>query len=174
MASFTPKSGGCACKNIRYTVTSAPFIVHCCHCHCCQRESGSAFAINYLVESSNVVLSDDSGQPVDIVTPSESGRGQLITRCPKCYVAVWSTYSGGGPFCKFVRAGTLDAESKKGINPDVHIFTESKVDWIRLPDGVPAKDKFYNVAEVWSDESKKRWAALKPQIDEWKASGGKF
>ena len=174
MTSFKPLTGGCACGHIRYTVTAAPLIVHCCHCHCCQRESGSAFAINYLVESSNVVLPDDSGQPVDIVTPSESGRGQLIGRCPRCCVAVWSRYGGGGPFCTFVRVGTLDVESKQGISPDVHIYTESKVDWVKLPEGVLSRDKFYNVAEVWSDEAKHRWGALKPQIEEWKAKGGRF
>jgi hypothetical protein len=174
MASFTSKAGGCACNHIRYTVTTAPLIIHCCHCHRCQRESGSAFVINYLVESSNVVLSDGSGQPVDVVTASDSGRGQLISRCPKCHVAVWSSYGGGGPFCRFVRVGTMDAKSKSGIIPDVHIYTQSKVDWVKLPDDAPAHDEFYNVAETWSEETQKRWGALKPQVEEWKAQGGKF
>jgi hypothetical protein len=174
MASFKPISGRCTCNNIRYTVNTAPLIIHCCHCHCCQRETGSAFVINYVVESSNVILSDDSGKPVDIVTPSESGRGQLISRCPKCYVVVWSSYAGAGPLCKFIRVGTLDAESRKEMKPDVHIYTESKMDWVTLPDDVPVKDKFYNLDQVWSDESMKRWEALKPQIQEWKAKDGKF
>jgi hypothetical protein len=174
MSSFKPLTGGCACKHIRFSVTAAPLIIHCCHCHSCQREAGSAFVINYVVESSNVVLSDESGRPVDIATPSASGRGQLITRCPKCHVAVWSSYGGGGPLCAFVRVGTLDVESKQGISPDIHIYTESKVDWVKLPEGVLTRDKFYNVAEVWSDEAKQRWAALKPQIEEWKVKGGRF
>jgi hypothetical protein len=174
MASFNPLTGGCACNHIRYTVTSAPIVVHCCHCHCCQRESGSAFIINFVIEAGNVSLSDDSGKPIDIATPSESGRGQLISRCPKCFVAVWSSYAGAGPFSSFVRVGTLDAESKKRVTPDVHIYTESKVDWVKLPEGALVMDKFYNPAEVWSEESRKRWDVLKPQIEGWKAKGGKF
>jgi hypothetical protein len=56
--------------------TSAPLFVHCCHCHCrwCQRESGSAFALNALAEADRLRLVQGGVEVVD--TPSESGRGQ--------------------------------------------------------------------------------------------------
>ena len=43
--------GGCACGAVRYRLKSAPMIVHCCHCRDCQRQTGSAFVINVLIET---------------------------------------------------------------------------------------------------------------------------
>ena len=43
--------GGCDCRRIRYRMTSRPLFVHCCHCRWCQRESGSAFALNAMIEA---------------------------------------------------------------------------------------------------------------------------
>src|ERR1051326_3125480 len=92
-------TGRCACDAIHYRVNAAPLIVHCCHCTTCQRETGSGFAINYLVESANFeLLPSSTATPIGVNTPSDSGLGQIITRCPKCFVAMWSTYGGAGPF----------------------------------------------------------------------------
>jgi hypothetical protein len=71
-------------------------------------------------------------------TPSESGLVQIIARCPKCRVAVWSHYyAGAGPLLSFVRVGTLD--NPDALPPDIHIFTASKQPWIVIPAGVPAE-----------------------------------
>lgn len=51
-----PMQGGCACGHIRYQIEKPFLLVHCCHCTACQREVGSAFAINAIVESSLVTL----------------------------------------------------------------------------------------------------------------------
>ena len=162
------KTGGCACGYIRYTLNSTPLIIHCCYCNTCQRATGSAFVLNLLIESKHVSLDKDSGKPIAIRTPSCSSAGQLITRCPKCYVAVWSNYAGAGPYTSFVRVGTLDEESKKGAEPDVHIYTESKAPWMTLPEGVLAKEKYYDLIGVWSEESLKRLEAMKPMIAVWR------
>ena len=42
--------GGCACGKMRYRLESKPMIVHCCHCRDCQRQTGSAFVLNALIE----------------------------------------------------------------------------------------------------------------------------
>ena len=46
--------GGCACGAVRYRLTSAPMFVHCCHCRDCQRQTGSAFVLNALIEADRV------------------------------------------------------------------------------------------------------------------------
>lgn len=148
--------GGCTCGAIRYELNAAPMITHCCHCKWCQRETGSAFAVNAVIESTNLALL--SGAPEEIVTPSLSGKGQIIARCPACRVAVWSHYPTAGRRSSFIRVGTLD--QPHGIKPDVHIFTSSKRPWVVLPDGAMAFAEFYNPAEVWSDEMRKRWSAM--------------
>jgi hypothetical protein len=48
--------GRCTCGHVRYRVSARPMFVHCCHCRWCQRETGSAFALNALVESDRVVV----------------------------------------------------------------------------------------------------------------------
>ncbi len=101
-----PLDGGCDCKYVRYRMQSAPLFVHCCHCRWCQRESGASFALNAMIEEDRVRALEGEIDLVD--TPSQSGSGQRIARCPKCRIALWSNYAGAGPLLKFIRVGTLD------------------------------------------------------------------
>lgn len=150
--------GGCTCRAIRYRLTRAPMIVHCCHCRWCQRETGASFALNALIETDCIEVL--SGAPETVPTPSQSGKGQRIIRCPSCRVALWSHYPGSGDAVGFIRVGTLDEPDR--LPPDVHIFTASKQPWVVLPDGVPAFEAFYDRDRVWSEESlARRQAALK-------------
>ncbi len=123
--------GGCTCGAIRYRMEAPPLIVHCCHCSWCQRESGSAFAVNALIESARLTLLE--GAPELVLTPSASGKGQKIVRCPVCRVAVWSHYPQAGDAVSFVRVGTLD--NPGACPPDVHIYVSTKQPWVVLPDG---------------------------------------
>jgi hypothetical protein len=147
--------GGCSCGALRYRLTSAPLFVHCCHCLNCQRQTGSAFVINLLIEADRVELLAGEPQPVDV--PRDDGSVQRIYRCPTCEVAVYSEYTS--PAFRYVRAGTLD--EPRGITPDVHIFTKSKVDWVVLPESVPAFEFFYDMAEQWPAASIERVDALR-------------
>src|SRR5947207_9661625 len=97
--------GGCTCRAVRYRMTSRPLFVHWCHCRWCQRESGASFALNAMIESEYVELL--AGNPDWIDTPSASGKGQNIARCPSCRLALWSCYAGAGALIRFVRVGTL-------------------------------------------------------------------
>ncbi|OJD14283.1 hypothetical protein AJ78_05361 [Emergomyces pasteurianus Ep9510] len=160
-----PLEGGCACKGVRYQIRTAPLFVHCCHCTWCQRETGSAFVINILVEADRVALLQDN-EPEVINTPSKSGFGQQVSRCKKCHVAVWSTYGGSGPVVRFIRAGTLDQASL--VSPDVHIYTGTKVPWLTLPDNVPVVEEFYALEQEWPEESLARRKAYMPLVEEYK------
>jgi len=148
--------GGCDCGRIRYRMTSRPLIVHCCHCRWCQRESGASFALNAMIESTRLELLGAAPELVD--TPSESGKGQLIARCPSCRVALWSHYAGGGRRVSFVRVGTLDEPDR--LPPDIHIFTRSKQPWVQLPPGTPAFEVYYDREQYWPAESLARREAL--------------
>jgi len=148
--------GGCTCGLVRYRMSSAPLFVHCCHCRWCQRETGSAFVLNALIESERVQLQTGEVEVVD--TPSNSGKGQKISRCPKCRIAVWSNYAGAGDALRFVRVGTLDEPAH--CPPDIHIFTASKQPWVLLPPGTPAVAEYYRASEHWPAASLERRAAL--------------
>lgn len=144
--------GHCSCGEVRYRLTARPLFVHCCHCRWCQRETGSAFVLNGLIEAECVEIV--SGHVREIDTPSESGKGQVISRCPTCQVALWSVYSGAGPLFRFVRMGTL--ENPDEFPPDVHIYTDSKQPWVILPDGVPSFPQYYRRSEIWPEDRLKR------------------
>ena len=144
------REGGCSCGAVRYRLTSEPMFVHCCHCLNCQRQTGSAFVINLLLEADRMELFAGEPQPVDV--PRDDGSTQRIYRCPTCQVAVYSEY--GRPAVRFVRAGTLDEPSS--VAPDVHIFTRSKLPWVTLPESTPAFDVYYDSKTVWPAESRQR------------------
>jgi hypothetical protein len=143
------REGGCTCGAIRYRLGDEPLFVHCCHCLSCQRQTGSAFVVNLLIERDKVEV---TGEPMTIDVPRDSGGMQKIYRCPSCQVAVWSEYTY--PEIWFVRGGTLD--EPRAIEPDVHIFTRSKVGWVTLPEGARAFDVFYDVQEEWPTRSLER------------------
>ena len=151
-----PIEGGCTCGAVRYRLLSRPLFVHCCHCRWCQRESGASFALNAMIESDRVELI--RGAPEMVATPSNSGKGQNIARCPRCRIALWSHYAGAGERIKFVRVGTLDRPDL--LPPDIHIFTASKQPWLVLPDSVPAVAEYYDREQFWPAESLARRRAL--------------
>ena len=151
-----PADGHCTCGAVRYRLITAPLFVHCCHCRWCQRESGAAFALNALIESECVDVIQ--GTPEIIDTPSASGKGQKITRCPVCRVALWSNYAGGGDAVRFVRVGTLDNPDL--LPPDIQIFTSTKQPWVILPAGTPAVPEYYDYKQYWPAERQQRRRAL--------------
>jgi hypothetical protein len=163
-----PIEGGCDCGSVRYRMESEPIFVHCCHCRWCQRETGASFALNAMMESDRVT--NLGVEPELVETPSESGFGQKIARCPQCRVAVWSHYAGSGPVTKLVRVGTLDNPDL--IPPDVHIFTASKQPWVVIPEGVPAFEEYYDRKRLWPEASLARLQALMPQIKAYRAGRG--
>lgn len=148
--------GGCTCRTVRYRLLARPMFVHCCHCRWCQRETGSAFALNALIEAERVQAL--AGAPQPVLTPSASGTGQTIWRCPTCRVAVWSHYAGAGPAIHFVRVGTLDRPD--ALPPDIHIFTASRQPWVVLPPDTPAVPGYYSGNDYWPAESLARRAAV--------------
>ena len=147
-------------------MTTAPLFVHCCHCRWCQRETGSAFVLNAMIEADRVQLLGAEPEIVD--TPSASGLGQKIARCPQCCIAVWSHYGGAGPMVRFVRVGTLDEPDQ--LPPDIHIFTESKQRWVVIPNDMPAVPEYYDRKQYWPAESLARRQVMLPQIEAYQAT----
>jgi hypothetical protein len=148
------REGGCSCGEIRYRLTSEPLFVHCCHCRNCQRQTGSAFVVNLLVEADRVDVLTGEPEPVDVAR--DDGSMQTIYRCPRCQVAVFSVYTHPG--FRFVRAGTLD--HPVDVRPDVHIYTRSKAAWVVIPEDVPAFEEYYDTKAIWPASSLQRAHAV--------------
>jgi hypothetical protein len=151
----TNLEGGCACGAVRYQLSSPPMFVNCCHCRDCQRQTGSAFVVNAVIETDRIGLV--SGKPEPVPVPTESGRPHDIYRCAICHTALWSDY-GRRPALRFVRVGTLDDPA--ALPPDAHIFTRSRLPWIELPKSVPAFDVYYDMEALWPAASLQRRRAV--------------
>ena len=145
--------GGCSCGAVRYRLSSEPLFVHCCHCLNCQRQTGSAFVINVLIEADRVEML--SGELTAVDVPRDDGSSQRIFRCPACQVAVFSNYTR--PEVHFVRGGTLDDPAS--VAPDVHIYTRSKLPWVTLPEGVPSFEAYYESKTLWPADRLERLRA---------------
>ena len=146
--------GGCTCGTIRYALKNTPLFVHCCHCTWCQRETGSAFAVNVLIETAEINLT--AGKPSAVAVPTNSGRKQTFMRCPDCQIALWSHYPGMGKSIAFIRAGTLDDPSQ--TPPDIHIYTSTKQPHVKLNTNVPIRTGYYDRAKYWPEDSLTRFA----------------
>ena len=152
-------NGGCTCRHVRYRLEGLPMIVHACHCRWCQRETGTAHALNAMYEAERVLHT--AAEPEIVDTPSASGKGQKIARCPVCKAAVWSNYASAGPLARFVRVGTLDEPDR--LPPGIHIFTASKQPWVTLPPSTMAVPEFYDRDKIWPPEALERRRAMLAQ-----------
>ncbi|MCX8475828.1 MAG: GFA family protein [Sphingomonas sp.] len=133
-------------------MTSAPIFVNGCHCRVCQRETGSAFAINAMIEADRVEMLGE-GEPEIVVTQS----GTMATntaRCPRCGVGLWGTHPDFGDAIRFVRGGTLDER----ILPDAHFFTVTRHPLVNVPDDVPSFPGLPTSEDppLWSEEAQGR------------------
>ena len=146
--------GGCACGAVRFRMRSGPMIVHCCHCRDCQRETGSAFVINALIEAERV---DVQGDTEGVAVPTDSGMPHTIYRCPACRIALWSEY-GGRPAVRFMRVGTLDDPT--ALTPDVHIYARTRLPWVRLAKDARVFDAYYDSKQEWPAASLERLGAV--------------
>lgn len=188
-----PMEGGCCCGYIRYRLERDPMAVHCCHCTSCQRETGSAFGINVIIEATNLTLlppapaavpahpgapdtfpragpsapSPSKQELIRAQIPQESGEAQNVTHCPKCFIAVWTEYSCG-PAIKFVRQGTLDRAWL--LQPDLHLYVRSKREFVTIADVTVQFQEFYDRTKVWRPESLERWDRVMPEIKKYRES----
>jgi len=154
--------GGCNCGQSRYQIEGQPMITHFCHCRWCQRETGSAFVINGLIERSRIELI--SGELETIYLPSFSGMGRKVLRSSHCRVNLWShfAFAGIGEQVAFLRISTLDDNG--AMPPDVHIYTESKVSWVNIEGTAKILPGYYRARDIWSKESLARKKVLQQLV----------
>ncbi|MEP3051798.1 MAG: GFA family protein [Erythrobacter sp.] len=153
-------AGQCSCGAVQYELLDTPLFVHCCHCTWCQRETGSAFAINVLIETEQVRLV--KGEVDWLKRPSNSGQGQDLAFCWQCGTILWSHYKTAKERIAFVRAGTLLDASK--VAPDIHIYTATKLPWVEIPLKVQRVQEIYDLGDYWPENSIKRFRKTTEKI----------
>jgi hypothetical protein len=101
--------------------------------------------INLWIEAKHVAATGP--EPRAFALAGGSGKRHDVFFCAACGTYVWSRYQIAPGDCLFVRAGTLDDPAQ--VAPDVHIFTRTKLPWIRLRDGARAFESIYKLDDVW-------------------------
>ncbi|HEX4693490.1 GFA family protein [Sphingomonas sp.] len=124
-------TGQCRCGACRYEIAvDALPPVYACHCHICQRVSGSAFSVQALVPEGAVTVSG----PIVTREITTDDRTSVQRFCGECLARIYNTNTRG-PGIAVVRAGTLDRSEE--LVCKAHIFTAYKQAWVDLPEGVP-------------------------------------
>jgi hypothetical protein len=131
-----------------------------------QRLTGNAFVTNIWIERKFVEAG--SAVPKSFKLTAGSGKHHEVFFCDRCGAYLWSKYYVSPGDTLLVRVGTLD--HPEAIQPDVHIFTRSKLPWLNLPKDVPAFDAFYDIRAVWSVQSKSGSAVMLPSKPDPSAS----
>lgn len=131
--------GGCACGAVRYEVTGKPVVGTVCHCKFCQKRLASAFAVLASFKEEAVELTQGELREVEHRS-DESGRWLRMSFCPRCGTTVAHT-AELRPGMRTIAAGTFDDPSWFSI--DRHIWVQSKLAWVTIPEGVPTYAQGY-------------------------------
>lgn len=150
------RSGGCACGSLRYEARGEPIFVNHCMCRLCQRQTGSVGVVNAFYESDRVTVTQ--GTLTETTVKSGSGSDHTICRCADCGAAVFSYYPRVGRLGVGIRVGSFD--NPDAFTPTAVVFTESKMPWAALPQGIPAFEQYYNPKDLFTPENYARLIAL--------------
>ena len=120
-----PMTGGCQCGAIRYEIGGFPLLLYTCNCTDCQRQSGSAFALNMPVAVKDFRIL--KGEPRGWQHLSPKGTPVISRFCAECATRLYGERAGRAETIN-VRAGTLDDTS--WMIPAAHFFMRSAQPWV--------------------------------------------
>jgi hypothetical protein len=161
---FPAITGSCFCNTVRYRLLTSPLYCYACHCIDCQKGTGSAFGLFLNIELYNIKVISPTA-PINVAREKKTGLVDRHAICPQCHVELWANNTIGDAVCD-LKVGTLDFPSL--MEPDVHCFVESKLDWIRLPEGAKSTPKGFRKEEHWPKSSLKRFELCMQRAEEIK------
>jgi len=138
------RPGGCDCGAVRYRLDPGFALEpYACHCRDCQTRGGGPCAVQIFVRKKGFSV---TGETLSASRPRPDGSTVTRVVCPSCLIRLWSE-SSLRPGVITLRAGTLD--DSETVVPAMHIWTDSKQAWVKIPDGVPAYRRQPATAEEW-------------------------
>lgn len=128
-------SGQCRCGDVRYTIAAEKLpAAYACHCHQCQRWTGSAFSLQALVSEDQLALTG----PVVVYERTTGDRVSTQRVCGSCHSRIYNTNTRR-PGVAVVRAGTLDRSEE--LVCKAHIFVAYRQGWFAIPADAPQWDE---------------------------------
>jgi hypothetical protein len=119
-------TGGCLCGKVRYSADAEPAFVGLCHCHDCQKFTGSAFAAMIGLPKSAVTV---TGVLKGFTKPGDSGKPMERRFCPGCGASIMDE-AEMMPGVVMIAIGTLDDPS--WVKPTAQIYCASAQPWVQL------------------------------------------
>jgi hypothetical protein len=146
-----PAVGGCNCGSLRYRITKEPLTSYICHCHLCQKRTGSAFSMSIVIPATGLHL--EQGDPTRTERALANGSKNYSYECGECHSRLYSQREGSRTIN--LRAGTLDDPGR--IRPVAQFWTSSAQAW-----AVVKEDFILSYPEQPAD--------FGPLIEAWKAA----
>jgi len=122
--------GSCMCGKVQYQIGAKPLAMYYCHCGVCRAASGTGFATNVAVATTDFAI---TGGAEDLAA-YQSSPGKLRYFCSVCGSPIYSHGQSTSHYVS-VRCGTLHADP--GIRPSFHAFIASKAPWVTIADELP-------------------------------------
>ena len=146
-----PAPGGCNCGQLRYRVTKEPLTSYICHCHRCQKRTGSAFSMSIVIPATG--LHFEKGEPTKTERILANGSKYCSYVCAHCHSRRLCTQRDDWPTIN-LRAGTLDDTAR--IRPVAQIWTSSAQAWaVVKDDGILSYSEqpadFGPIVEAWKN-----------------------
>lgn len=118
----------CSCRQLMLRTTEEPLRISICHCHACQRRTGSAFGVQARFREGSVVIRGNATQYVRV---GDTGGSATFYFCPVCGATLYyrlDTVEGliGVPVGAFANPAFPA--------PSVSVFEECMHPWVLLPD----------------------------------------
>jgi hypothetical protein len=125
----------CACGQLKAECSGEPTFVAMCHCHQCQRRTGSVFAVNAGFLTGDVKL---EGRSSGWSRAGDSGRTVDFRFCPECGTTVY--WSGQmRPDLIVVAVGAFNDPDFPA--PIRTVWAQSKHEWVQIPPGLSVHAK---------------------------------
>jgi hypothetical protein len=121
--------GSCLCRAVTFQVHGDFDSFYLCHCHYCQKDTGSIHAANLFSHAAKLTWLSGADAVTSFKLPNTRHHRSF---CKRCGSALPDTQITG---MLVVPAGCVDTEIT--IKPTAHIFTASKATWSEATETAP-------------------------------------
>lgn len=165
MTPTLPIPGGCNCGKIRYRLTAEPLAAYICHCHLCQKRTGSAFSQQLVLPADGLEFL--AGEPLVIERLLPNGQKHISHLCSACHSRISTRREGTSHV--ILRAGTLDDTA--WLRPVAQIWTSSAQPWALVKEDILSyegqPEDYAPLMAAWREREARPWVvkteAARPQ-----------
>ena len=127
---MSERIASCSCGQLSARTSGDPVRVSVCHCHACQRRTGSVFGVQARFRREDVSV---SGESREFVREADEGGSVTSRFCPLCGATVYYEMEGLEGFLGIPVGAFADGSFPA---PTVSVYEERMHPWVVLPPGM--------------------------------------